>query len=55
MNRNGLQIRRCDGAEKMKEQMQAVYKQISYLAKEATKISVKDGLRNCGMSRLPMA
>ncbi len=52
MNRNGLQVRRCDGVERMHEQIQAVYNQISYLAKKATKIDEKDGLRNFGMSRL---
>jgi len=36
----------------MHGQMQAVYKQISYLAKEETKAPVKDGLRNFGMNRL---
>jgi len=54
MHRNGLQIRHCDGPEMMQGQMQAVYNQISYLAKEVTKAPVKDGLRNFGMSRLPM-
>lgn len=53
MDRNGLQIRRCDGIEAMQQQMQAVYNQISYLAKEDTKLPANDGLRNFGMSRLP--
>ncbi len=46
-------IRRCDGPEKMQEQMQKVYNQISYLAKSNTKCNGKDGLRNFGMSRIP--
>ncbi len=53
MNRNGLMIRRCDGPEKMQEQMQNVYNQISYLAKSDTKCNDNDGLRNFGMSRIP--
>ena len=51
MNRNGLQIRRCDGEELFHTQQQAVYNQISYLAKEDTKAERNDGLRNFGMSR----
>lgn len=53
MERNGLQIRRCDGSEAMQQQMQAVYNQISYVAKEDTKAPSKDGLRNFGMSQIP--
>ncbi len=53
MHRNGLQIRRCDGEQAMQEQMQAVWTQISYLAKAYSKAPKKDGLRNFGMSRLP--
>lgn len=53
MERNGLQIRRCDGPKVMQQQMQAVYNQISYLTKEDTKPKENDGLRNFGMSRLP--
>lgn len=53
MQRNGLQIRRCDGAENMQAQVQRVVNQISYLAKENTKAHENDGLRNFGMSRLP--
>ncbi len=52
MNRNGLCVRRCDGPEKMQEQMQAVYNQISYLAKTETKVFNNNGIRNFGMSRL---
>ncbi len=50
--RNGLCIRRCDGPEKMQEQIQAVYKQISYLAKTNTKV-FHHGHRNFSMSQLP--
>ncbi len=53
MSRNGLSIRRCDGPEKMQEQMQNVYNQISYMAKADTKAEDNDGLRNFGMSRFP--
>ncbi len=53
LRRNGLQIRRCDGPEVMQAQAQAVYNQVSYLAKEKTKAPSGDGLRNFGMSRLP--
>ncbi len=53
MNRNGLEIRHCDGEEEMTRQVQAVYNQVSYLAKTETKTDEKDGLRNFGLSRLP--
>ncbi len=52
MNRNGLEIRRCDDEVTRQAQLQAVYKQISYLAKENDKSNTKDGLRNFGMSRI---
>ncbi len=55
MNRNGNQVRWCDGNQVMQTQMQKVYNQISYLAKENTKAPTKDGLRNFGMSRTPNA
>ncbi len=52
MGRNGLQIRRCDGQEIMHQQMQAVYNQISYLAKMDTKVFNNNGIRNFAMSRI---
>ncbi len=52
MNRNGIVIRNCDDEETRQAKLQAVYQQISYLAKEEDKSTVKDGLRNFGMSRI---
>ncbi len=54
LHRNGLQIRKSDGEEKMQIQVQNVYNQISYLAKEKTKAPPKDNLRNFVRVVFPM-
>ncbi len=52
MHRNGITIRDCDDEVTRQSQLQAVYQQISYLAKDKDKSSVKDRLRNFSMSRM---